>query len=214
MSVYSPVYSPDSAPSSAPISRVPSSLQDIVHAPIEEIKEERGKSLGVKSVGTWLSFFFIINQIYGPGVLAIPLVNVQSGIVPVLLSVTFFLVVSCLAATCLAQAMASIPDNRQYQQRVEYATAVQYFYGERWHVVFQICLAITVQTYNVASVVICAQSIDQALVTLSGHTYAFEWAPHFGFHSFALVDDLYNSDHITISLGQCRIIGELCADAR
>lgn len=112
-----------------------STLGEVLHghmAPEESIKEERGKSLGVKSIGTWLSFIFVINQIYGPGVLAIPLVYQQSGLVLTGLMVTFFLIISSLAATCLAQAIASIPDNRQYQQRVEFGTAVEYYYGHKW----------------------------------------------------------------------------------
>jgi len=48
--------------SSAPLSRVPSSFQEVVHPP-EEFAEEEGKSLGAKSIGPWLSFMFIINQV-------------------------------------------------------------------------------------------------------------------------------------------------------
>lgn len=133
--------------------------------------------------------------------LAIPLVFLQSGLIPTIFMVTFFLVVSSLAATCVAQAIASIPDNRQYQQRVEFGTAVQYFYGDRWHIVFQVCMNITVQAYNIASVVICAQSLDQAIATLAGHTYALELRPHFGFHSYHDVDALYSGSFLCITLG-------------
>lgn len=169
--------------------------------PEGEIKEERGKSLGVKSIGTFLSFIFLINQIYGPGVLAIPLVYEQSGLIPTMFMVTFFLVVSSLAATCLSQAIATIPGNRQYQQRVEFATAFEYYYGHKWHVVFQVLLAITVQAYNIASIVICAQSLDQAFISLSGETYGFEFGPDFGFHSYGNIDSLYKSNHVALSLG-------------
>src|SRR5437870_5140067 len=86
-------------------------------APTAELKEERGKSLGVKSIGTFLSFIFLINQIYGPGVLAIPQVYHQSGLLPTMLMVTFFLLISSLASTCIAQAIASIPGNRHFQKR-------------------------------------------------------------------------------------------------
>jgi hypothetical protein len=134
-------------------------------------------------------------------VLAIPLVYTQSGWLPTLISVTFFLLVSSLASTCVAQAVASIPDNREYEQRVEFGTAVQYFYGDRWHSLFQVALNITIASYLIASVVICAQSVDQAIVTIAGQTYAFEFVPQFGFHAFSNVDLLYSSDHITISLG-------------
>lgn len=38
------------------------SFADVIH-PAPEIKEEKGHSLGVKSIGTFLSFVFIINQV-------------------------------------------------------------------------------------------------------------------------------------------------------
>jgi hypothetical protein len=184
------------------------SLGEVLHghmAPEESIKEERGKSLGVKSIGTFLSFIFVINQIYGPGVLAIPLVYAQSGLVLTFFMVTFFLLVSSLAATCLAQAIASIPDNRQYQQRVEFGTAVEYYYGHKWHVAFQICLNITVQAYNIASVVICAQSLDQAFIATTGKMYAFELGPDTGFHEYLDTDAVYKSSRICLSLGYALI---------
>lgn len=158
-------------------------------------------SLGTKSIGGFLSFVFIINQIYGPGVLAIPIVFDQSGLIPTIFMVTWFLLISSLASTCLAQAIACIPDNREFHQRVEFASAFEFYYGKRWHQVFQICLNITISAYNIASIVICAQSIDAALLALHGETYAFEFGPHFGFHPFNDVDELYSSAHITISVG-------------
>ena len=36
-----------------------------------------GQSLGDKDIGPWLSVIFIVNQIYGPGLLAIPIVLQQ-----------------------------------------------------------------------------------------------------------------------------------------
>ncbi len=42
-----------------------------------EIVAEKGKAIGTKSLNTFYSILFIINQIYGPGVLAIPIVFQQ-----------------------------------------------------------------------------------------------------------------------------------------
>jgi hypothetical protein len=52
---------------------------------------------------------FIVNQIYGPGVLAIPIVYQQAGVFPTLLALLFFFVVSSFASTMLCDAMAMIP---------------------------------------------------------------------------------------------------------
>jgi hypothetical protein len=101
--------------------------QDRAHA--ECVLRERGKTLGTKQLGTWfvpisicffsvtpasllhvlimfypqrhnrLSIIFIVNQIYGPGVLAIPLVYQQAGWFSTLLVLAFFFVASCFAST-------------------------------------------------------------------------------------------------------------------
>jgi amino acid permease len=56
-----------------------------------------------------LSVVFIVNQIYGPGVLAIPIVYQQAGVFPTLLALLFFFVVSSFASTMLCDSMAMIP---------------------------------------------------------------------------------------------------------
>jgi hypothetical protein len=64
-----------------------------------------------------LSICFIVNQIYGPGVLAIPLVYQQSGYVLTLIALTFFFIMSCLSSTMLIQVMSMIPGNDKFQKR-------------------------------------------------------------------------------------------------
>ena len=54
--------------------------------------------------------------------------------------------------------------------------------------------------------VICAQSVDQGMIAMTGKTYAFEWGPHFGFHAFEDFDQLVSHGHITISLGYMIIL--------
>lgn len=41
---------------------------------VVDLNEEQGHSVGTKSLNSFYSIVFIINQIYGPGVLAIPIV--------------------------------------------------------------------------------------------------------------------------------------------
>ena len=164
-------------------------------------------SLPSKSLSLGYSFIFIINQvrsrqplphqssypshsprarcvrcgqIYGPGVLAIPIVFQQSGVVLTVLTMAAFMVISGLSSSLLAQAIALIPGNCHYERRFEFSSAVLYFWGRRWHALSAVLLNVTVQSYNLASIVICAQSVDQALVELFGHTYALTLYPQAG----------------------------------
>lgn len=82
------------------------------------------------------------------------------------------MIISSLSSTLLAQSIALIPGNAQFERRFEFSSAIHYYWGHRLHVVSGILLNITIQSYNLASIVICAQSIDQALVELVGKTFA------------------------------------------
>eukprot|EP00697_Spironema_sp_BW2_P000005 gnl/Spiro4/10027_TR5317_c0_g1_i1.p1 gnl/Spiro4/10027_TR5317_c0_g1~~gnl/Spiro4/10027_TR5317_c0_g1_i1.p1 ORF type:complete len:600 (+),score=99.18 gnl/Spiro4/10027_TR5317_c0_g1_i1:171-1802(+) len=158
-------------------------------------------TLGTKTIGFVLSVIFIVNQIYGPGVLAIPIIFQESGLVLTLLSLTLFLVVSCFASTCLCEAMSLIPGNKNFEQRIEYSSIVRYYCGPRTELFFQVFLNITLQAYSIASIVVCAQMADQFLIWVAGHTVALELYPHPGFHLFEDIDYLYSSAVVTISVG-------------
>lgn len=171
------------------------------------VKAETEHSLGGKHIGFWLSFMFIVNQIYGPGLLvsiplsfsfsfqisnllhshvllcriqhthcahiqsytqAIPIVFQQAGWIPTTIALLFFMVVSCLASTMLCEAISCIPNNQQFDERIEFTTAVKHFYGQRWHKIFQVFLNVTVQCYNIASIVICAQSLVCSFFSFCG----------------------------------------------
>ncbi|KAN0027876.1 hypothetical protein ACTFIV_009702 [Dictyostelium citrinum] len=165
------------------------------------IKKERGHSLGEKTIGQWASFIFIVNQIYGPGVLSIPKVFQQSGWILTTFSLTFFLLMSCLASTLLCESLSMIPGNRFFDKHIEYSVAIKYFFGKKIYFIFQILNNLCIQAYNIASIVICAQSLDQFFLFAFKKTFAFTLSPSFQFISTSNVDSLYNSNIICISLG-------------
>ncbi|EGG16957.1 hypothetical protein DFA_07938 [Cavenderia fasciculata] len=175
--------------------------EPLIPQPIS-IKKERGHSLGEKSITQLASFIFIVNQIYGPGVLSIPVVFQQAGWLMTLLSLTFFLLVSCLASTLLCESLALIPGNRTFEKHIEYSVAVKYYFGKKWYLVFQILNNLCIQSYNIASIVICAQSMDQFLVFMFKKTFAFSLHPTLGFiECGGDVSALYTTGTVTISLG-------------
>jgi amino acid permease len=61
-----------------------------------------------------LSIFYLVNQIFGPGGLAMPIVMKQAGWAPSLTMLLFFSFTACLAATMLCAAMRLIPGNDRY----------------------------------------------------------------------------------------------------
>ena len=168
-------------------------------------------ALPAKSLNFTYSFIFIINQIYGPGVLAIPIVFQQSGLILTILFLTLFCIISSLASTLLCQSIALIPGNARYDRRFEFSSCIAYY----WHSqpaltrLSSVLLNITIQSYNLASIVICAQSVDQAAIELFGRTFALTLYPHAAFTAVdqAAFDLLTNgSFSLSISLGYLIVV--------
>ncbi|KYQ88837.1 hypothetical protein DLAC_10639 [Tieghemostelium lacteum] len=163
--------------------------------------KDLGGILGEKTISQWASFIFIVNQIYGPGVLSISIGFQQSGWVLTMVSLTLFLIVSCLASTLLCEAVSLIPGNRQFDKHIEYSGAVRYYFGKRYYFIFQILNNLCLQAYNIASIVICAQSLDQFFIFIFGKTFALQMHPSFRFVECLDADELYSTGVVCISLG-------------
>lgn len=53
-----------------------------------------------------------------------------------------------------------------------------------WANFSRVCFHITMVLFNVCSIVLCAQGMDNLLIWIFGHTCGFEVAPHFRFQSY------------------------------
>jgi amino acid permease len=62
---------------------------------------------------------------------------------------------------------------------MEYSSVIEHYWGRRWKMVIDILLNLTLQAYNIASIVICAQAVDQFFIYVAGRTWALEISPHF-----------------------------------
>lgn len=65
---------------------------------------KKSPDLGKKDLGYFLSFIFLVNQIYGPGVLAIPIVFKQAGIGPTVFMLVEYPVLSVASLSCFDRA--------------------------------------------------------------------------------------------------------------
>lgn len=171
---------------------------------VEEVinlAEEKGHSVGTKSLNTFYSIVFIINQIYGPGVLAIPAVFQQAGFFLTTIVLAIFALVSCFSASLLCEALSLIPGNKRFDKHIEYTGAVKHYFGHRWYMLFQLLMNLCMQSYNIASIIICARSLDQFMTDVMGKTFAVEIIPHPQLLTVTSTTFLYNSTPIYISLG-------------
>jgi amino acid permease len=139
--------------------------------------------LGGKNIGVFGSFVYVINQIFGPGMVALPMIFQQSGWVVPTVTLVFFLFISAWSATALIEAIRLMPGNSKFGKRVEYATAVEYYFGRKLYYAFQILLNLCLQSINIASITVCAQSLDNFIVFLFKKSFALRVYPHPGFVS-------------------------------
>lgn len=171
---------------------------------------EKG-AVGAKNIGTYGSFVYIINQIFGPGVLAIPIVFQQAGWVATLAILFVFCIISSFSATLLCEAVRMIPGNEEFQKRYEYTTTVRHYFGKKAYVVFQIFFNICLQSLNIASIIVCAQSMDALFVFLFKKSFQLQFHPHLGFVSgnADAINTWYSSGVYGITLGYI-VIMALC----
>lgn len=96
---------------------------------IEHHKRKAKSFYGSRTIGEFGSFVYLVNQIFGASLVAIPYVFKASGYIPCLFSNSFTCIVGAFAALMLMRAMTMIKGNYAFQQRVEYAACVAYFLG-------------------------------------------------------------------------------------
>eukprot|EP00941_MAST-03F_sp_MAST-3F-sp1_P005141 g5141.t1 len=160
------------------------------------------ENYGEKTIGTAASYVYLVNQIFGPGVLAIPLVFVKSGFLPATFANLVVGSASALAATMLIKSVRMIPGNSTLDQRVELFTAVRHYYGVKWATVTQVLLHLSLQSLNVASILDVAMVFDKLLAQATGSTIALEIWPntmHLGLFGLQWIEKLYNpSDDTTM----------------
>ncbi|KEP64598.1 UNVERIFIED_CONTAM: hypothetical protein HHA_305470 [Hammondia hammondi] len=137
---------------------------------LEQHRRRAKKFYGSRTIGETGSFVYLVNQIFGASLVAVPYVFKASGFVPCLLSNTFTCAVAAFAALMLLRAMTMIKGNYAFQQRVEYAACVAYFLGKKRAGLVQVSFYFAMQAMNVASIVVVSQAIDQLLILFGGYT--------------------------------------------
>lgn len=137
-------------------------------------------SFGAKTIGFWSSCCLNLNNVMGAAIVALPLVNQQAGWLTPTFCIVFVFVVSSFAATMLAEAMQRIPGNRTFGQRWEFCSVVGHYHGARCEFAAAILYNISLQSTNVASMIVSAQILDVFIVYTCGYSIALDyhvWPP-------------------------------------
>ena len=132
----------------------------------------------IKSIGYIGSLALIIQNCFGPGIVTLPQLFQQAGIIPMVTSIIFFSITSTLVGTFLADAISKLPGNQRFSKNVSYSHAFRIVMGDEAYILAESLFLISCGVQAVAAIVAVAQSIDSLLASLViGHTYALQVLP-------------------------------------
>ncbi|CRH00660.1 amino acid transporter, putative [Plasmodium relictum] len=161
---------------------------------IEKIKRLKEKKyFGSKTIGKGSSYIYLINQIFGSGIVSIPYVFKSCGWLPCLIMNILICVLTAFNTLLFLRTMTMIPNNIHFNKRYEYISTVCYFLGKNniFFLLIQICFYASILASNIISIVIVSHAVDHILINIFGYTVGFVLYPNFGFTVFNNINDLY-----------------------
>jgi amino acid permease len=137
---------------------------------------------GEEGISLWGSVVLTINNLAGPGMLALPVVYQQAGWLPATTMLVLFWLLSALAATCLCESIDILDalvaqHGLRYSERREFSNLVRFYFGDSWYLVAHLAFNLSMQSINVASIVVSAQALDNLFIFVFGNTYALQLLP-------------------------------------
>ncbi|KAJ3152113.1 hypothetical protein HDU86_005958 [Geranomyces michiganensis] len=130
------------------------------------------KLLKAKTISFFPGVCLLINGMTGPGVPFTPATFQESGwFFPTVLFLAFALV-SALSVLFIIEAMQAVPGNKHFQGTVEFATLINFYFGNLAHYVGQFLLYGALQSNAIQCIVLMAQTLDNILIDVFGKTCA------------------------------------------
>jgi amino acid permease len=150
--------------------------------PVGQAAMSRQNSFGGKTISYASSICLNLNNVMGAAIVALPLVNQQAGWLTPTACIFFVFIISSLASTMLVEAMQRIPGNRNLTQRWEFCAIVGHYYGPRAQTITSLVYNASLQSTNIAAMIVSAQIMDVFIVYTAGHSVALDyhmWPPKF-----------------------------------
>jgi hypothetical protein len=132
-------------------------------------------AFGAKTIGFWSSCCLNLNNVMGAAIVALPMVNQQAGWLTPTICIVFVFVVSSFASTMLVEAMQRIPGNAHLTQRWEFCAVVGHYHGPRAQRICSWLYNISLQSTNVAAMIVSAQLLDVLIIFTCGRSVALDY---------------------------------------
>jgi amino acid permease len=114
----------------------------------------------------------------GVGLPLLPIMYQQAGFLVPTIVILFVAVFSGLAGNMLAEAMKYLPNNRDFEDRIEYSSLAKFYLGKWPYVLTQIILNLSLLSLNLVSILLTVQVMDWTLVAIFKCTYGVSIAPN------------------------------------
>ncbi|KJP86613.1 hypothetical protein AK88_03717 [Plasmodium fragile] len=170
---------------------------------IEKVKRLKEKKyFGSKTIGNRYSYIYLINQIFGSGLVSIPYVFKSSGWLPCLITNMFICVLTIFNTLLFLRAMTMIPNNIHFNKRYEYISTVCYFLGKNniffW--LMQMCYYASILASNIISIVIVSHAMDYIIINVVGYTVGFTLYPNFQINYLIDISEIYYSNSYVVCI--------------
>jgi len=83
-----------------------------------------------------------------------------------------FGVISAVVSFFLIETMSTIKGNKNFEQKIEYSTLAHKYMGKKGHIIMQMLLYCALQSVNISSIIISAQTADSIIIRLFKKTCA------------------------------------------
>lgn len=132
------------------------------------------ESFGPRAISFWDSFVLLVNNLTGPGMVALPFLFVHAGWAVPTLALLLIAGLSILSCLCLAEAISRIPGNSSFQLRVEWSNVFGYYFGSGIAGVVQALVLLCLTALNSAAIDAVGQVADGFLSELTGRSWGFQ----------------------------------------
>ncbi|SCN58946.1 amino acid transporter, putative [Plasmodium chabaudi chabaudi] len=169
---------------------------------IENIRLKQSKYFGDKTIGKKYSYIYLINQIFGSGIVSIPYIFKHSGWLPCLVINIIICLLTIFNTLLLLRSMTMIPNNIHFNKRYEYISTMCYFLGKNniFFMFMQICYYGSILVSNIISIVIVSHAVDYILVNIFGYTVGVIIYPEFQISTITDINKLYYSDNYVLCI--------------
>ncbi|KAI9225267.1 MAG: hypothetical protein DHS80DRAFT_20683, partial [Piptocephalis tieghemiana] len=121
------------------------------------------------------SVSLLFSSMTGPGLVTIPLLFQQAGWLTPILALLIGSILSSCASLFTIQALTMIPGNSHFEAKLEFSSLLETFLGPKLRRLAHLWLYLSIQSTNLASIVISAQSMDHILLSLFSSSCAIDF---------------------------------------